>query len=183
MFPATSPKKRSLMPSGKLRQSLRGHGHRLSAIVQVGKVGVTPGLLKQLEHALDDHELVKVKVFAEGPTDRFAVAERLAELPGVNIVQIVGGAILLYKRHPRVANFEGRRALGDAAPPAAAPAPARSSGKDKGRARRTGKDRGKRSAAGKSTSKGRSKDQDRSKPRTPRRSPPRRKRQSISDKR
>jgi RNA-binding protein len=110
VLPATSAKKRSLMPSGKLRQSLRGHGHRLSAIVQIGKGGITAPLVKQIEQALGDHELVKVKVAADSPTDRFAVAERLAQQPGVNIVQIVGGAIVLYKRHPRTPRYEGARA-------------------------------------------------------------------------
>src|SRR5664279_2827100 len=111
MLPSTSPKKRSLMPSGKLRQSLRGHGHGLSAIVQVGKVGVTPGLVRQLEQALSDHELIKIKVAADSPAGRFGVADQLGEIPGVKVVQIVGGAILLYKRHPRVARYEGKRAL------------------------------------------------------------------------
>jgi RNA-binding protein len=110
MIPATSAKKRSLMPSGKLRQALRGHGHRLSAIVQIGKAGITPALVKQVEQALSDHELVKLKVAADSATDRFAVAEKLAERPGVNIVQIVGGAVLIYKRHPSTPRYEGRRA-------------------------------------------------------------------------
>src|SRR4051794_33133660 len=104
--PAISPKKRSLMPSGALRRSLRGHGHALAAIVQIGKSGVTEGVIRQLTQALADHELVKVKVGAESPSDRFEVAERLGAEPGVNVVQIVGRAILLYKRHPRVARFE-----------------------------------------------------------------------------
>lgn len=106
----SSPKKQSLMPSSKLRRSLRAHGHQLSAIVQVGKGGVSDGLIKQLQQALADHELVKLRVAGEGPDDRFKVAERLASLPGVNIVQIVGGAILVYKRHPRLPRFEGERA-------------------------------------------------------------------------
>ena len=110
MISSTSPKKRALMPSGKLRSALRGHGHGLSAIVQVGKAGVTPGLVKQLGQALSDHELIKLKVAADGPADRFAVADQLAALPGVNVVQIVGGSILLYKRHPRVARYEGKLA-------------------------------------------------------------------------
>ena len=122
MIPVTSAKKRSLMPSTKLRRSLRGHGHQLSAIVQIGKGGMTPALLKQVELALGDHELIKVKVAADSPTDRFAVAERLAEQPGVNVVQIVGGAILIYKRHPRAPRYEGPRARA-AADPAAAESP------------------------------------------------------------
>jgi len=110
MNPATSPKKRSLMPSGKLRRSLRAHGHALSAIVHVGKAGVTPAVVKQVEQALADHELVKLKVDADSPDDRFAAADALAALPGVNVVQILGRAILLYKRHPHKPRYEGRRA-------------------------------------------------------------------------
>lgn len=107
---ATSPKKRSLMPSGDLRRKLRGHGHALSALVQVGKAGVTEGLVAQLTQALHDHELVKVKLGSECPEDRFEVAERLGTEPGVNVVQILGRTILLYKRHPKTPRFEGKRA-------------------------------------------------------------------------
>jgi RNA-binding protein len=102
----TSPKKRSLMPSSKLRQSLRGHGHKLSALVHVGKGGLSPAVIKQVEQTLADHELVKMKVDTDSPHDRLAVAELLAARPGVNIVQIVGHAILIYKRHPQKPRFE-----------------------------------------------------------------------------
>jgi len=113
---ATSPKKRSLMPSGDLRRKLRGHGHALAALVQVGKAGVTKGLVAQLAQALFDHELVKVKIGSECPADRFEVAERLAGEPGVNVVQILGRTILLYKRHPQTPRFEGKRAAPAATP-------------------------------------------------------------------
>jgi len=105
------------MPSGKLRQALRAHGHALSPIVQVGKSGVTKPLLQQVQQALADHELVKVKVAGESPEDRFEVAERLASEPGVNVVQIVGRVILLYKRHPQKPRYEGKRAQKVSTPP------------------------------------------------------------------
>jgi RNA-binding protein len=107
MISATSPKKRSLMASSKLRRSLRAHGHALSALVQVGKGGLSPAVIKQVEQTLADHELVKLKVDTDSPDDRLAVAERLGALPGVNIVQIVGHAVLIYKRHPQEPRFEG----------------------------------------------------------------------------
>src|SRR5262245_49466183 len=110
MNPSSSPKKRSLMPSGKLRRSLRAHGHALSAIVQVGKGGVTEAVLKQVEQALADHELIKVKVDADSPDERFAAADQLAAQPGVNVVQIVGRAVLIYKRHPHKPRYEGKKA-------------------------------------------------------------------------
>jgi RNA-binding protein YhbY len=39
------------------------------------------------------------------------VAERLAEEPGVNVVQILGRTILLYKRHPQKPRFDGKATL------------------------------------------------------------------------
>ena len=74
-------------------------------------------MLKEVEEALGAHELVKLRVDADSPDDRFAVAEALAALPGVNVVQILGGAILTYKRHPRHPKYEGRRAAARAKPP------------------------------------------------------------------
>jgi RNA-binding protein len=101
------------MPSGKLRRALRGHGHHLSPIVQIGKAGVSAGVLQQVEQALADHELVKLRVDADSPEDRFTVADALADLPGANVVQILGRAILVYKRHPHHPRYEGTRAKGD----------------------------------------------------------------------
>jgi RNA-binding protein len=103
----TSPRKRSLMPTGDLRRKLRAHGHPLHAIVRVGKSGVTAGLLAQVAQALFDHELIKVKIEAECPVDRFAVGDELAAQPGTQVVQIVGRTVLVYKRHPQKPRFEG----------------------------------------------------------------------------
>jgi RNA-binding protein len=115
MTSPTNPKKRALMPSGKLRHALRGHGHHLSPIVQIGKGGASPAVLKQVEQALEDHELVKVRVDADSPDDRFAAADALGALAGVDVVQILGRAILIYKRHPHHPRYEGKRAKSTAA--------------------------------------------------------------------
>jgi RNA-binding protein len=68
----TNPNKRALMPSTPLRRLLRSHGHGREALIQIGKEGITRGLLVHLGHTLHDHELVKVKLAAECPQDRFA---------------------------------------------------------------------------------------------------------------
>jgi RNA-binding protein len=145
MISPASPKKRSLMPSSKLRRSLRAHGHSLSALVHVGKGGLSPAVIKQVEQTLADHELVKMKVDTDSPQDRLAVAELLAARPGVNIVQIVGRAILIYKRHPREPRFEG----GTPESPVAE-RPTKDPGKDptKPSGKRPGKRTGKRAARG-----------------------------------
>ena len=114
----TSPRKRSLMPSSPLRRRLRAAGHHLSPVVQVGKEGVTGPVLRQLDRALSDHELVKVKAGTESPEDRFATAEALLSgVDGAQLAQILGRTMLLYRRHPRKPRFEplpaARSAQGD----------------------------------------------------------------------
>lgn len=110
MTEPTSSRKRALMPSGDLRRRLRAHGHALKPLVQIGKGGVTRGVLAQVAQALYDHELVKVRIGTECPTDRFAVADALAEQPGTNVVQLLGRVVLVYKRHPEKPRFEGKAA-------------------------------------------------------------------------
>lgn len=102
----TSPRKRSLMPSSRLRKALRAAGHRLSPVVQVGKEGVTGAVLRQLDEQLIAHELVKVRVGTESPEDRFEAAARLREAAGAQIAQILGRTMLVYRRHPEKPRFE-----------------------------------------------------------------------------
>jgi RNA-binding protein len=102
----TSPKKRALMPSSKLRKVLRAAGHHLSPVVQVGKEGVTEALLRELDQQLGAHELVKVRVGTESPEDRFEAADRLGAAVGAQIAQILGRTVLVYRKHPEKPKFE-----------------------------------------------------------------------------
>lgn len=102
----TNPRKQSLMPSGALRRALRSAGHALSPVVQIGKQGVTAPVVAQVTRALFDHELIKIKLGTECPDSRFEVAECLGSEPGVQVAQILGRTVLLYKRHPKEPRFE-----------------------------------------------------------------------------
>ncbi len=102
----TNPKKRALMPSTPLRKALRGAGHHLSPVVQVGKEGVSDAVLRQLDDQLAAHELVKVKIGSESPEDRFEAAERLGDATRAQIAQVLGRTVLVYRKHPEKPRFE-----------------------------------------------------------------------------
>jgi RNA-binding protein len=137
----------TMMPASELRRVLRGHGHAMSAIVQVGKSGVTEAVVKQVQQALADHELMKVKIGGECPADRFEVADRLGSEPGINVVQMVGRVLLLYKRHPHSPRYEGKRAKAGKATAKPGAKPARAPATRRGAApSRSGKERGRRPA-------------------------------------
>lgn len=95
---AASQEARAL--SGKAARYLRGLGHHLDAIVQIGKEGITDGVVTATRAALLAHELVKVRILQEAPVDRKEAGAELAERVGAALAQTLGRTLLLYKRHP-----------------------------------------------------------------------------------
>jgi RNA-binding protein len=92
--------------SGRQRRYLRALGHALEPVVQVGKEGVSDGLVAATTAALATHELIKIKVGGNTPEDRHAVAGGLAERAGAELVQVLGNTVLLYKPDPEEPKIE-----------------------------------------------------------------------------
>lgn len=96
-----SPKKVHLGPvTGAGIRYLRGLGHHLDPVVQIGKDGITDAVVAATLEALRAHELIKVKVGTESPVDRKAAGPDLATRTGSTLAQVLGRTLLLYKRHP-----------------------------------------------------------------------------------
>ncbi|WP_373048891.1 ribosome assembly RNA-binding protein YhbY [Vulgatibacter sp.] len=87
--------------AGKDRRALRALGHHLKPVVQIGQQGVTIGIIDAALDALDDHELIKVKVLEGAPVDRKEAAAKLAEETGAQLAQVLGRTFLLYKPNPK----------------------------------------------------------------------------------
>jgi RNA-binding protein len=85
------------MLTGKQRRFLRGLGHHLEPVVQVGKDGLSEGLVGALDSALLTHELIKIKLGEAAGSDRDVIGAALAEACGADLVQILGRTVLLYR--------------------------------------------------------------------------------------
>lgn len=79
------------------KKHFRGIGHHLNPVVLVGGGGLSDALLAELDRALEDHELIKVKVHAEDREARREIIEALPGLCGCEVVQTVGNIALLYR--------------------------------------------------------------------------------------
>lgn len=91
------------MLTGKQRRHLRGLGHDLKPLVQVGKDGIDDGLVAAVVQALEDHELVKIKLgeaAAKVLGDRHDAAEAIAHKTHSEVAQVLGNTVLLYRAHP-----------------------------------------------------------------------------------
>jgi RNA-binding protein len=84
--------------SNPQKRYLRGLAHDLKPIVLVGAKGVTPSLVAELDQALDQHELIKVKVAAEDRETRDAWIADLAGQSEAELVSRIGHTAVLYRR-------------------------------------------------------------------------------------
>ena len=91
---------------GKVIRHLRALGHHLDPVVQIGKDGITDGLVAATKEQLLAHELVKVRIAQDAPVDRRDAGEELAARAGAWLAQTLGRTLLLYKRHPHKPRIE-----------------------------------------------------------------------------
>jgi RNA-binding protein len=83
--------------TGKQNRFLRRLGHHLNPVVLVGKDAISQGLIDSVEEALNQHELIKIKLQEGCLLDRKEVASQLSEQTDSAVVQILGRTILLYR--------------------------------------------------------------------------------------
>jgi len=86
----------SLTP--KQRQYLKGLGHALNPILQIGKEGLNERQLASLSKALEDHELIKVNILENADITKNDVSETILKALNAETVQTIGRKILLYKK-------------------------------------------------------------------------------------
>jgi len=68
--------------------------------VLVGQGGISPNLLAELDRALKDHELVKVRARVGDRELRDQVLDELAASTGAELVQRIGHVALYYRPNP-----------------------------------------------------------------------------------
>jgi RNA-binding protein len=86
----------SLTPKG--RQALKAKAHSLKPIVMVGNQGVSPAVIKEIDRALTDHELIKIRVSAFDREDKKAMVNEIIAAVNAELVQLIGNIGVLYRR-------------------------------------------------------------------------------------
>jgi RNA-binding protein len=86
--------------TGKERRHLRALAHPLSPVVILGQRGLTDAVVRQVDGALTDHELIKVRLGSECPLGKDEAAGALAERTGADVAGMVGRVLILYRPHP-----------------------------------------------------------------------------------
>jgi len=84
--------------TSKQRRWLRGQAHGLDALVQVGKSGLSDGLIRQTDEVLGRHELIKVRFLADRD-DRREQTAALVAAAGAQLAGAIGRVAILYRQH------------------------------------------------------------------------------------
>jgi RNA-binding protein len=86
---------KSLTPAQ--RQHLKGLAHNRQPVVMIGNQGLTAAVLKEIELALNAHELIKIKAASDELETRRAWLEEICAATGAASVQQIGKVLVIYR--------------------------------------------------------------------------------------
>ena len=82
---------------GKQRAYLRSEANEMDPLFQIGKNGISDGVIEQVDNALEARELIKVRALDNSLYTAREAAEELAEECAAEIIQVIGNVLVLYR--------------------------------------------------------------------------------------
>ena len=83
------------------KKMYRSIGHRLKPVVTVAGNGLSAAVIDELNRALDDHELIKVKVAVGDRDAKNQIIKEMVNKVAAILVQQIGNTALLLRRNPK----------------------------------------------------------------------------------
>jgi len=83
-------------------KQLKTKAHELKPVIMIGQAGLTEAVGKEIELALDTHELIKIKIRAERE-DRKQMQQQICTETQAELIQSIGQVVVIYRRKPEQA--------------------------------------------------------------------------------
>ena len=97
------------------KKRFRSIAHHLKPVVMIAEKGISEGVLGELERALEDHELIKLRVNVLEREDKQLIITEVCAQTGAELVQTIGKVAVLYrpakKQNPKLSNLVRFQAL------------------------------------------------------------------------
>jgi RNA-binding protein len=87
----------SLTLSARERAHLKSRAHALEPVVHIGHGGLTDAVIAEIDRALTNHELIKVRAGSHDRDARDEIAETICARTGAANVQQVGKVLVLWR--------------------------------------------------------------------------------------
>ena len=78
------------------KRTLKAQAHTLKPLIQIGRNGLTPAALANIDKALTDHTLIKVK-FNDHKTQKKELSTTIAQQTKADIVDLIGNTLILHR--------------------------------------------------------------------------------------
>lgn len=83
-------------------KQLKTKAHELKPVIMIGQAGLTEAVGKEIELALDTHELIKIKIRAERE-ERKQMQQQICTETQAELIQSIGQVVVIYRRKPEQA--------------------------------------------------------------------------------
>ncbi len=91
------------------KKQFRKIAHHLKPVVLVAENGFSEGVQAEVERALEDHELIKIKVNVLDRDDKQAIIDAICKTTRAELAQIIGNMAVIYrparKQNPKLSNL------------------------------------------------------------------------------
>ncbi len=91
--------------TSKERATLRSEANGLPVVYQIGKEDIDAALIKGVGEALKARELIKINVQKSSMTTAREAADLLASALKAEVVQVIGGKLVLYKYNKEINQY------------------------------------------------------------------------------
>jgi len=83
----------------KSRQALKAKAHILKPIILIGNKGLTEAVQKEIDRALRDHELIKVRIATIDRDVKCAIYAEICAFQQAEAVQLIGNIAVVYRKN------------------------------------------------------------------------------------
>ncbi len=81
----------------KQKQALKAQAHKLKPVILIGGKGLTPSVLKEIDGALNHHELIKIRIASNDRDARRAMLAEITEATQSQLIQTIGNIGVFYR--------------------------------------------------------------------------------------
>ena len=83
-------------------KQMKTKAHALKPVIMIGQAGLTEAVSKEIELALDTHELIKIKIRAERD-ERKQIQQKICSETSAELIQSIGQIIVIFRKKPEQA--------------------------------------------------------------------------------
>ena len=85
-----------MIVEAKYKRELISTAHHLKPVVMLGQHGLTSNVLSEIDRALNDHELIKVKV-AGDRSEKTQIAQDISARLNAEFLRLIGNNLIFYR--------------------------------------------------------------------------------------